>query len=121
REHTRIGELARQWDRDGRRTGDLLRGPALEAAERWIAMRPPEAPSPTDLHRGFITAGRIAATRRQRSWVAGSLTVAVVAVSLSIIAWLQRQEAVAQRTDANTRRLSAEAQLELSDPLASSE
>lgn len=47
REHTRIGELARQWDRDGRRTGDLLRGPALEFAERWIAMQPPQAPSRT--------------------------------------------------------------------------
>src|SRR5262249_47542361 len=76
REHTRIGELARQWDRDGRRTGDLLRGPALEVGERWVAMQPAEAPSPTDLHRAFITAGRVAATRRQRNWVAGSLTVA---------------------------------------------
>jgi TIR domain len=43
REHTRIGELAQRWDADGRRRPDLLRGPALGAAEAWLIDQPAKA------------------------------------------------------------------------------
>ena len=48
RQHTEFGELARRWSAAGRPGGLLLRSPALEEAERWIASRPPGAPSPTE-------------------------------------------------------------------------
>jgi hypothetical protein len=40
RQHTEFGEAARRWDTAGRPGGLLLRSPALDEAERWIASRP---------------------------------------------------------------------------------
>ena len=121
REHTRIGELSQRWMTNGQRRDDLLRGPALDAAEAWLAAQPPLTPGPAPEQRAFILAGRQGATRRQRYWVAGSLSVAAVAVTLSLLAFWQRGIAVAETTDATARRLSAEAQLTLADPLAASD
>ena len=83
REHTRLGELARHWDEQGRSKGATLRGADLEAAERWLDRRPADANAPTDLHQDFIRASRRAATARQRYWVGGSLAVALVAIALA--------------------------------------
>jgi TIR domain len=121
REHTRIGELAQRWAAVGRRKADLLRGDALAAAEDWLANQPPNAPLPTALHHEFVGAGRHSATVRQRWWVTGSLMVAVLATVLSLIAYWQRGIAIEQRTEANGRRLAAEAQLVLANPLAEPE
>ena len=66
REHTRLGELARRWDEQKRSNAATLRGADLDAAERWLDRRPPDANAPTDLHQDFIRASRRAATRRQR-------------------------------------------------------
>ena len=62
REHTRLGDLARHWDEEGRSKGACLRGADLEAAERWLDRRPADANAPTDLHQDFIRASRRAAT-----------------------------------------------------------
>ncbi len=97
REHTRLGELARHWSEQGRKSGATLRGADLEAAERWLDRRPPDANAPTDLHQDFIRASRRAATARQRYWVGGSLAVAVVAIALAGFAEINRREAQAQR------------------------
>jgi hypothetical protein len=112
REHTRIGELAAAWAGKGARVTDLLRGPALEAAERWRDTRPREAPALTAEQQAFLAAGRAAATRRQRVTVIGSLAAALVAVSLAGLAWWQRGvaeerrvEAVAAQTLAEQRRV----------------
>lgn len=121
REHTRIGELAQRWAAIGRRKADLLRGDALVAAENWLASQPPHAPLPTALQHEYIGAGRRSATVRQRWWVTGSLMVAALAIVLSLIAYWQRGIAIEQRTEANGRRLAAEAQLVLADPLAAPE
>ena len=48
RQHTEIGEQARRWASADRPRGLLLRSPALEQAERWIAARPTGAPAPTE-------------------------------------------------------------------------
>jgi TIR domain len=53
REHTRLGELARHWDEQGRRKGATLRGADLEAAERWLDRRPTNANAPTHLHQDY--------------------------------------------------------------------
>jgi tetratricopeptide (TPR) repeat protein len=97
REHTRLGELARRWDEQGRRKSTTLRGADLDAAERWLDRRPADANAPTDLHQDFIRASRRAATSRQRSWVGGSLAVAIVAIGLAVFAEISRREAQAQR------------------------
>jgi hypothetical protein len=97
REHTRLGELPRRWDEQGRRKGALLRGADLDQAEVWLDHRPPGANAPTELHQEFIRAGRRAATAQQRMWVGGSLAVAAVAVTLAVFAELNRREAQQQR------------------------
>lgn len=47
RDHTKFGEAARGWAAAGRPNGLLLRTPALEMAEYWMASRPRSAPEPT--------------------------------------------------------------------------
>ena len=99
RRHTEIGDSARKWAVvEGRRPhGLLLRSPALEEAERWIASRPTGAPAPTENTKAFIAESRRAATQRQRWAVGGSLAAASLAGVLAIFALVQRQEAAAQR------------------------
>lgn len=121
REHTRLGELARRWVDDGRRAGDMLRGPALDLAERWLSLQPRQAPAATDFHRDFISASRHGATRRQQGWIFGSAVVAAVSIGLSILAYWQRNKAAAQRTEANAQRLVAEARAVLADAAAPGE
>src|SRR5262249_55970778 len=48
RQHTEIGLEVRHWSLANRPNGLLLRSPALEEAERWIAARPEGAPAPTE-------------------------------------------------------------------------
>jgi TIR domain len=57
RQHTAYGEAAHLWSAAGRPGGLLLRSPALEEAERWIASRPADAPPPTDATQAFIADG----------------------------------------------------------------
>src|SRR3984957_10682493 len=110
REHTRLGELARHWDAQGRGKGATLRGADLEAAERWLDRRPADANAPTDLHQDFIRASRRAATARQRYWVGGSLAVALVAIALAGFAEINRRQAQAQRVAAEMARNEAQTQ-----------
>ncbi len=58
RKHTEYSEAARQWSAAGRPGGFLLRSPALEDAERWIASRPGNAPEPTAETQAFVTDSR---------------------------------------------------------------
>lgn len=44
RKHTEYGEMARRWSAAGGPGGLLLRSPALDEAERWLASRPAGAP-----------------------------------------------------------------------------
>ena len=99
RKHTEYGEAARRWDEAGRsaNSGLLLRSHVLVDAERWIASRPPGAPSPTEATQAFIAASRRAATRR-RNMLSGSLAAGlVVALALAVWAWRERGIAITQR------------------------
>jgi tetratricopeptide (TPR) repeat protein len=97
RKHTEYGEAARRWVATGRPSGLLLRSPALEQAERWIALRPSSAPAPTTETQEFIGDSRRGATRR-RNILTGSLAAGlVVALALAGVAYWQRSVAIAQR------------------------
>jgi WD40 repeat protein len=117
REHTRLLVRARAWELGERRSSPLLRGDELRRAEDWLSRAASAGAPPTDSQREFIAASRAAARRRQRITVSGALTVAAVAIGLSIFALIQRSDAVherntavRQRNIAYARQLDADAQ-----------
>ena len=110
RQHTEFGEAARRWSAAGRPGGLLLRSPALEEAERWIASRPRGAPEPTAETQAFVAESRRGATRR-RNILTGSLAAGlVVALALAGLAYWQRGIAVRSGKIANQQRQIAEQQ-----------
>jgi len=110
RKHTEYGQAARQWAAADRPGGLLLRSPALEEAERWIAARPINAPAPTEQTQTFIAESRRGATRR-RNFLTGSLCAGLVlALGLAGLAYWQREIAVEQRQIAEQQRKEAIAQ-----------
>ena len=99
RKHTEIGELARRWALAGRPgpRGLLLRSPALEEAEQWIAARPQDAPAPTEETQALIRDSRKAATRRRNVLSASLSAGLLLALGLAGLTYWQRQLAVTQR------------------------
>ena len=110
RKHTEYGEAARHWVSAARPGGLLLRSPALEEAERWIASRPRGAPEPTAETQTFVADSRRGTTRR-RNVLTGSLAAGLlVALILAGLAYWQRGVAVEQQQLANEQRQLAEQQ-----------
>lgn len=97
RKHTEYGEAGRRWSAAGRPDGLLLRSPALEEAEQWIASRPSSAPVPTAETQAFISESRRGATRRRNILTGGLAAGLVIALVLAGLAYWQRGVAVAQR------------------------
>ena len=64
REHTRLGELAARWVRDGRPGDALFRGIELSRALDWRKERPANAPELTPLQREFLQASEDAEAQR---------------------------------------------------------
>jgi WD40 repeat protein len=117
RQHTRLTVRALEWDQAGRDRNFLLRGSELAGAERWLAAGADKDPGPSGLEQEFLLAGRTGAARRQRTFVGGSLAVAVVAIGLFVFALVSRGQAVSARSVAKSRALAAESTTELpSDP-----
>ncbi len=111
RHHTEYGESAHHWTAAGRPNGLLLRSPALEEAERWIATRPRDAPAPTEETQAFVSESRRGATRR-RNILSGSLAAGlIVALALAGLAYWQRGIAVEQQRIASEQRQRAESTL----------
>jgi hypothetical protein len=102
RAHTRYGEDAGEWAAAGRPSRLLLRGASIAEAEAWRDSRPATAPQLTETQSAFIAASRRGAINRQRGWVAGSLAIAVVAIGLSVFAFLQQQAAETSRRETAT-------------------
>ena len=93
RRHTEYGKSARRWAGAGRPHGLLLRSPALEQAEHWIATRPQGAPLPTADMQTFVTESRRIAIRR-RNLLTGSLGAGlIIALVLAGLASWQRSVA----------------------------
>lgn len=120
KEHSRLTELARQWDPD-KGTGRLLRGEALKWAENVQATRPEKAPALGARVLDFILESNRLRIRRQLWWISGSVAVASFALVLAAIsvflffeareqrdvAELRRQEADLQRAEAERQRAEA--------------
>jgi Sulfatase-modifying factor enzyme 1/TIR domain len=98
RDHTKFGEAARGWAAAGRPNGLLLRTPALEMAEYWIASRPRGAPEPTDDIRKFVAASRQSARsgQRLRRIALGSIFTLMAAVILGLVGWINQEYIAAQ-------------------------
>ncbi len=115
RKHTEYGEAAWQWSAAGRPGGLLLRSPALEDAERWIASRPPDAPAPSGETQTYVAESRRGATRR-RNILTGSLGAGlVIAIALAGLAYWQRGIAVEQRSAADQQRTIAQQQRSIAE------
>jgi formylglycine-generating enzyme required for sulfatase activity len=92
RKHTEFGELSRRWEEAGKPRGLLLRSPALEEAEAWIARQPRRAPAPTQATPLFILESRkaenLARVRARRTRIALSL-LGLMLVGAGIGWWKQ--------------------------------
>jgi TIR domain len=93
RQHTDFGEAARHWSLANQPNGLLLRSPALEEAEQWIAARPDGAPPPTEETLTFIRHSRQAATRRRNVLTASLTAGLMLALALAGVAYWQFQTA----------------------------
>lgn len=109
RHHTRLLVRAGEWLQRGRETSLLLRGRDLKEAETWLAQTGTSVTRvASDAQMAYIAASRQDAGRRQR-WGIGALTAGLlVAVTLGLLAWQQRNEARAQRDIANSRLLASQ-------------
>ena len=74
----------------------LLRGVALDAAERWRAAKPNTETVTGDVL-DFLLSSRQQTNRHQRNWIVESLTVAIGAIILALAAYWQSVEAKRQR------------------------
>jgi WD40 repeat protein len=104
REHTRLGELAQHWDRQKRPRAILLRGAALEDAERWLTERPKTARAATNLQQEYIRASRRAARQRLRVLVAISVGTAISTTMLGAGAYVQMLKAQENQRKAELER-----------------
>jgi formylglycine-generating enzyme required for sulfatase activity len=92
RDHTKFGEAARVWIAAGRPNGLLLRTPALEMAEYWIASCPRGAPEPTEDIRKFVAASRQSSRsgQRLRRIAFGSILMLMLAVIFGFVGWINQ-------------------------------
>jgi WD40 repeat protein len=118
RSHTQWLARALRWEEHGRQKGYLLRrGGDLQAAEEWLAGQAGKKPPPTPLQTAYIVASREHEKRRLQVLLASALVAVAVALGLAIFALIQRSEAIAQRDEALSRGLAANALSQLSvDP-----
>jgi WD40 repeat protein len=106
REHTRLQERAHLWLHRNRSPAELLRGRALEEAERWLASQPSGANAPTTLHSEYIAASRDAARKRRNAVTAVLAAGLILSLALAGAALWQRNVAQTQRAiaEANESR-----------------
>jgi WD40 repeat protein len=104
RKHTEYGEAARHWAAAARPAGLLLRSPALEDAEQWIASRPLDAPAPTEDTLDFVVESRRGTTRRRNVLTSSLAAGLLVALGLAGLAYWQRSEALRQERVAVEQR-----------------
>lgn len=96
RAHTRLLTRVIEWEAKSKSNSFVLRGEDLRAAEQWLAQAGTNKErQPTALQTEYIIASRKAAARRQRITLGAVSFGLVLAVVLAILAWFQRDKALA--------------------------
>jgi WD40 repeat protein len=108
--HTRLENRALDWERKGSDRGLLLRGSDLTEAEAWLGQAAGKEPVPTALQAQYILKSREDATRRQRVTLGAVAAGLVISVALGVVAWTQRNVAVAEGDARATAQAEAEDQ-----------
>ncbi len=105
--HTRLLMRAKEWEAGNHDPSLLLQGDDLGKAELWLAQAVAKKPTPTPLHAEYISAGRQAATNRQRRLLAGVSVALVVSIALAILSLFLFGEANTQRGIADNKAATA--------------
>jgi WD40 repeat protein/type II secretory pathway component PulM len=113
--HTRLLTRAKEWERMGVESSFLLRGKDLRDAEQWMARSSDRQPKPTTLQSQYILASRQAANRIQRIIIGAVAVAFLIAVSLAIYAFLQKNFAQRQTQLAQTNEAEAKKQRKAAD------
>ena len=106
--HTRMQNLALEWERKKRSSSLTLRGEELENAESWLAHAGGKQPAPSELQGEFIQVSRKDATRRQRQFLTGVIAALVVSLVLAVVAAFSYVQAENNRKLAVTAEAEAE-------------
>ncbi len=105
--HTRLLTRAVEWENKKRDDSLVLRGRDLREAEEAQAKSAAKEPKLTPLQSEYILASRKSENRRQRI-IRGAVTIGFIAMSiLAIFAFIQRNQAIAERNLAQSRELAA--------------
>lgn len=107
RAHTWYQNRALEWERASADPAYLLRGETLEMAEAWLAGAVDKDPPPSSLQVRFLMASRQYSSRRQRRILAAALAALLLTITLGILAWNQRTEAVRMADVRATAELAA--------------
>jgi WD40 repeat protein len=107
RQHTRLTMRASEWQRSQQDASFLLRGSALEAAERWLTQAIGKAPQPSTLQASYIHASRQAELCCHRCWFSALITALLIAVGLGILAFGQFRSAVRSKFQAERNHVLA--------------
>ena len=105
RAHSRWLARAGEWLESGRDGARSLRGAELRAAERWLAEEPPDDEQPSSLHRRYIRASRVAASRRRRLVNGAAAIALIVTATLGLSAGIERHQAAVQAAQARDRAI----------------
>ena len=97
RAHTRILVRARTWTDHRQDSSYLLRGSDLETAERWLEASREKLPPVTPLQSRYLAESRRTQAQRQRRLLAGVAVALALSIALGVLAYLQRNAAIATR------------------------
>lgn len=104
RAHTRILVRARAWTDHQEDPSYLLRGSDLETAEHWLEASQGKAPQVTPLQSRYLAEGRRSQARRQRRLLTGVVVALALSLALGVLAYVQRNTAIAARDEAEAQR-----------------
>jgi WD40 repeat protein len=114
RAHTRLLVRSEEWKNERRDGSFLMRGKDLKEAERWLLIAGQDSRRQlTSAQTEYIVACRQAEDRRRNVFLAATTTALLVAIGLTLFAWMQKNVADIQR-----RRAEHEARIALSRQLA---
>lgn len=117
RAHTNLLTRALQWERREKDVAFLLTGTEITEAEAWLANAGEKEPSPTDLHREYITTSRKDENRRTRLLRAlqaatiGFFLIGIISVVTLVIALSEASEAERRAADADDLVATSEMQI----------